>query len=138
MEFRVGDVIAPRIMPGAFDQSLLALHAHYPLRTASQRQREIPEPAKQVQNGSGGCHPEHLHGAGDQCLVDLRVDLHEIGWGEFQLQVESRQRVVQGLERYGRIAVERPHRIQPALLQIEADGVRRGEPAELLQIVGGR
>src|SRR5262249_10250331 len=61
-----------------------------------------------------------------------------VGRGEFQLQVESRQRVVQGLDRARGIHVERPYGIQPAALQIEANRVRCGEPAQLRQVVRWR
>ena len=90
-EARVLDAVALRVARGARDESRVALNAKDGACVPRERQAEVAETAIQIENAVTRLGPRGRNDLGDHSGIDYGVDLHEIGRGELELDVEVPQ-----------------------------------------------
>ena len=124
-------------MTSACHQAFIRLDPDHGARAPRQWQGEIADAAEEIEHLGVLIHFEELNGTRDEALIDLGVDLDEIGRREFKLEGEGGQRIAQRL--LGSYVRQTPHGIKSALLQIQPHAVFALERAQHLKIgVAGR
>ena len=89
-EFRIADGISRGIVAGAFDLPLLPFNANNVLRMPCQRQREVANATKKVEDPVRGIKLQQVNGGSNHLLVDRRIHLHEVRRHELDLHIELR------------------------------------------------
>jgi hypothetical protein len=130
----VGDSLPCSVANGSGHESRLALDTQHFAGATRQRQREIAEPAEQVEHGVPRFEREQFHRAADHPLVEFAIDLDEVGGLELEMQAERGECVSKGQ----RTRLQRPHRLGAARLQVEAHRVTGFEAAQQIEIGLGR
>ncbi len=73
----------------SLDQARIALDADHARRAARQRQREVTQPAIQIEHPRARVQLQQLHGTRDQGLIHRRVDLDEVGRLELEFAART-------------------------------------------------
>src|SRR5690606_1846380 len=90
-EARVLDAVRPSVPDRARDEPRVALHTEELAPASRERQREVAEPAVEIEDPIVRSDLRELDCRGDHLRVDDAVDLNEIGRREDERDVEVRQ-----------------------------------------------
>ena len=122
--------IERRVLPRTFHQGGAAFDPQHLARAGGDRQGEVTQPAKPIDDALVGLRIQPPQGAGHQHAVDLVIHLREIGRLERHRDAEFGQGVAQARPRF----IEQPDRVRPLGLQPPLHGVRGGKLPQAAQI----